>query len=439
VEGFVVDIGSLFAPGGHPGGADVLSPVLGADATDPFFNSHAPAARRALAGFRVGAVSDWAVSAPTAAYRALRARLEAEGAFARGGARGYYAAAASRVGAAAALFLAALASRSSAAHVAGAVALGVAWQQLAFVGHDLGHSGVSGARATDALRGLVFGPALTGISFSWWKATHNVHHVATNSATGDPDVQHMPLLAVSEHFFASLWSTFHAKRMGFGACARATVARQHLFFYPLMFFARWNLYFQGVAGLVLGARSRAAAAEAAALAFFFAWVGAAVAAVGRGERSAAGAWAARLLFLLVANGVAGVLHVQIVLSHFSQPTRVGRAPDEGVSFLEAQLAGTMNIALPPSADFVFGGLQFQVEHHLFPRLPADALRGVRPAVRALAAAHGLPYREEGLWAAGAALYASLKRTADAARKLDDADLFGAGLDERLVDALNMRG
>ena len=57
-------------------------------------------------------------------------------------------------------------------------------------------------------------------------------------------------------------SSYHAKRMLFSSCTRAMVTRQHLFFYPLMAFARWNLYFQGVCGLVQGRRTLAAAAEA---------------------------------------------------------------------------------------------------------------------------------------------------------------------------------
>jgi len=298
---------------------------------------------------------------------------------------------------------------------------------------------VSGSRARDGAVGRFVGPALTGLSFSWWKATHHAHHVATHSATGDPDVQHTPLLAVSPVFFGSLWSDFHAKRMGFGSCARASVARQHLFFYPLMFWARWNLYFQGVAALALGPKDAAARKGAAALLFFATWVGALTTAVGRGEPTLARALAARVAFLCLANGVAGALHVQIVLSHFSQPTQRGRNADDGGSFLEAQLAATLNVALPAWADWTFGGLQYQVEHHLFPRLPAHALRGVAPEVRALAKAHGLPYHSASFARANALLYASLKKTAEAARGLDASALDARVLDARLLDALALRG
>jgi fatty acid desaturase len=418
----------------------VLQAHLGCDATDPFMNSHPASTRGALAAYDIGAVTDCVRDPATEAYRALRARLEAEGMQYGSGSEAYYAAAGVRAACALVLALSCtLLTDAWPAHLLGAALLGVFWQQLAFVGHDLGHNGVSGRRALDGARGLLFGPALTGISFSWWKATHNAHHVSTNSAEDDPDVQHMPLIAVSSHFFGSLWSSYHAKRMFFSSCTRAMVTRQHLFFYPLMFFARWNLYFQGVCSLALGRRSLAAAAEVAALLFFYAWVGALVGAAGRGEAHLLPALAVRLAFLLTCNGVAGGLHVQIVLSHFSQPTRLGRAGQGGTSFLHDQLAGTMNITLPPALDFVFGGLQFQVEHHLFPRLPAHALRALAPVVRALAKEHGLPYKEASFWDANVQLYRTLRRVAKEAEALSGSDLDAAVLDHRLMDALLLRG
>ncbi len=450
IDGRVYDIGPLFVPGAHPGGTAVLAASLRGDATDGFMNSHPAHVRGLLARYAVGAVSDWRVDAATAAYRALRARLEAEGALSGGGSAAYYAAAGARAAGALALALGCvLGSPAWAMHLLGAVALGCFWQQLAFVGHDLGHSGVSGLLAVDAARGLLCGPALTGISFSWWKATHNAHHASTNSAEDDPDVQHMPLIAVSRHFFGSLWSTYHGRRMAFGSCTRAMVTRQHLFFYPLMAFARWNLYFQGLCSIVQGRRTLAAAAEGCALLFFSAWLGTLVLAVGRGEAHVLGACAMRVAFLVLSNAVAGGLHVQIVLSHFSQPTRLTRAgpaaaaaaqpAEPALSFLAAQLAGTMNIVLHPAADFAFGGLQFQVEHHLFPRLPAHALRALVPVVRALARAHGLPYNEASFWEANVQLYAALRRTAKEAEALSGAALDAAVLDHRIADALLLQG
>jgi len=435
IEGAVYDISPMMAQGRHPGGIAVLNEVLRSDATDQFMNSHPIWTRQLLSQYKVGDVSDWIVSDADADFRKIRADLEASGAFSTGSSSLYYCKSFSRIFALAAIALGALAlSTSTIVHIAiGAVALGLFWQQIAFVGHDLGHNGVSGSLEIDSLRGLLIGPALTGISFSWWKSTHNAHHIATNSATGDPDVQHTPLLALSTHFFESLWSTFHKKRMGFGSIARLVVSHQHLFFYPLMFFARWNLYFQGWCKLFLEPKTKWAAAESMAIIFFWTWVLGLTFAVGRTESTFLAAFPARLLFLITSNGVAGILNVQISLSHFAEPTIRGRATDSGVSFLEAQLRGTMNITVPPELDYTFGGLQFQIEHHLFPRLPAEKLRSVQPLIRGLAEKHGITYKTMTFVEANVKLFESLQEIAASAYKLD-----GKVLDQRVIDAIMLR-
>ncbi len=61
--------------------------------------------------------------------------------------------------------------------------------------------------------GFFFGTLMHGIGVSWWKATHNVHHVATNKAHADPDVQYLPLFSLDKYFFkkGGVWSTYHEK------------------------------------------------------------------------------------------------------------------------------------------------------------------------------------------------------------------------------------
>ena len=47
-----------------------------------------------------------------------------------------------------------------------------------------------------------------------------------------------------------------------------------------------------------------------------------------------------------------------------------------------------------------GGLDLQIEHHLFPQLSYDHQRAVQPVMRATAAEFGLPYFEYGSLGAG---------------------------------------
>ena len=45
---------------------------------------------------------------------------------------------------------------------------------------------------------------------------------------------------------------------------------------------------------------------------------------------------------------------------------------------------------------MLGGLNYQIEHHLFPTMPRPNLRSAQPLVRAFCQEHGLPYTEASL-------------------------------------------
>jgi len=47
-------------------------------------------------------------------------------------------------------------------------------------------------------------------------------------------------------------------------------------------------------------------------------------------------------------------------------------------------------------DWFLGGLNYQIEHHLFPSMPRPNLRLAQPLVREHCARIGLPYTETGL-------------------------------------------
>merc|ERR1711990_1210574 len=99
----------------------------------------------------------------------------------------------------------------------------------------------------------------------------------------------------------------------------------------------------------------------------------------------------------LSHGLAGVLHVQICLSHFSMATYhdCGGNNVKGENFegsdewFRMQVATTMNIDCPWWMDWFHGGLQFQIEHHLFPRVPRHNLREVQRMVKDFCKREGL--------------------------------------------------
>ena len=95
--------------------------------------------------------------------------------------------------------------------------------------------------------------------------------------------------------------------------ARALISYQHLFFYPLMALGRWNLYAQGLIFLLTGRdKIHYRKTELAGICIFFAWM------IGLAYQMPT--WPQKVAWVMVSHAVAGILHVQIVLSHWSMET-----------------------------------------------------------------------------------------------------------------------
>jgi NADPH-dependent stearoyl-CoA 9-desaturase len=60
-----------------------------------------------------------------------------------------------------------------------------------------------------------------------------------------------------------------------------------------------------------------------------------------------------------------------------------------------QVEASRDVELPEWLSILCGALDYQIEHHLFPRLPPNRLREIKPRVRAICEAHGVEYRSEG--------------------------------------------
>ena len=194
----------------HPGGYLCLRGVAGRNVTEPFDNFHpATVWETQLPAHHVADVVDVEVSEYVAGHREIRQQLLERGLFDTR--YSYYAVKALWI---AALFGAAIACTVWGGGVGvrtlGAVLLGLFWQQLAFVGHDIGHNSITHRRNVDYMLGAG-NVALFGVSMGWWKRSHNTHHVVCNSVENDPDIQHLPVLAVTPSIFKGVMSTYHAK------------------------------------------------------------------------------------------------------------------------------------------------------------------------------------------------------------------------------------
>jgi fatty acid desaturase len=63
------------------------------------------------------------------------------------------------------------------------------------------------------------------------------------------------------------------------------------------------------------------------------------------------------------------------------------------SFLRRQVLTSRNVRGGRLIHFALGGLNYQIEHHLFPSMPRPSLRRAQPLIAAYCAERGLPYTE----------------------------------------------
>ena len=69
-----------------------------------------------------------------------------------------------------------------------------------------------------------------------------------------------------------------------------------------------------------------------------------------------------------------------------------------LDFLRRQVLMSRNVRGGLVVDFAMGGLNYQIEHHLFPSMPRPTLQAVRPIVREYCRDHDVTYTEVGLFA-----------------------------------------
>lgn len=292
--------------------------------------------------------------------------------------------------------------------ILGSVVFGFFLQQTAFLGHDSGHNCIFHDRFWDSMYGVMVGNFMTGISMAWWKDSHNVHHSVPNAYKSDPDIQHLPVFAVSSKYFDSVWSTYHKRVMPFDKISRFLVSYQQYLFYPVMALARFNLYAQGYILILVGDNCEWPKLEIVGIVFYWSWLS--------WMLSHCLSWNVLLCCLFLSHGISGILHVQICLSHFSMEiTNDVTYKNDDEQFFDTQLKTCIDINCPRWMDWFHGGLQFQTAHHLFPRVPRHRLRQLRVKVEAFCQKFGRTYNGATFWDTNVKTIKCLEKAAQEAR------------------------
>lgn len=256
-----------------------------------------------------------------------------------------------------------------------AVFLAVVFAQFGFLGHDAGHSQVFRTRLANAVLGIACGNLGAGVSYEWWTGKHSRHHAHPNTEGADPDIA-MGTLAFSA---TSARTARGIQRLVFRYQAYLVI--------PMLFLEAASLHASSIR-TVTGPRCRHRAWETALLGAHFAVCLGAVFLVLPPVKA--------VTFILVQQGMLGFyLGCSFAPNHKGMP--ILTASDK-TDFLRRQVLTARNVRGGWLTDFALGGLNYQIEHHLFPSMPRPSLRRAQPLVAAFCAERDVPYTETSLLA-----------------------------------------
>jgi fatty acid desaturase len=251
--------------------------------------------------------------------------------------------------------------------------LAVVFTQVGFLGHDAGHRQIFGSRRANYMIGVLLGNLGIGLSYGWWIGKHNRHHAHPNQEGADPDIM-LSVLAFTE-------PQSRASR----GLSRLAFRYQAYLFFPMLLLEAFTLHVSSMRFLASRA-SRYRRWEAGSLAVHAAGYLAAVFLVLSPARAVA--------FILVQQSLFGLyLGCSFAPNHKGMPIL---AATDRISFLRRQVLTSRNVHRGWLTDFALGGLNYQIEHHLFPSMPRPNLRRSQPLVQEFCRQHGLPYCQSSL-------------------------------------------
>ncbi len=250
-------------------------------------------------------------------------------------------------------------------------AFGLLFTQTAFFAHDSAHRQVFESGPRNATFSRLIGNLGVGLSYGWWMHKHSRHHANPNTPGKDDDIRPGALTFTPDDA---------AARRGLPALLGRY---QGWLFFPLLLLAGVDLHRNAITTVLKGDHIEHRRLEGALIAVrLIGFVALVVWAMGPAVGAA---------FMGVQLGVFG-----FSMGSSFAPNHKGMAlldPHERVDHLRRQVLTSRNITGGLLIRIGMGGLNFQIEHHLFPSMPSVNLRRARPIVRSYCAETGVPYTE----------------------------------------------
>jgi fatty acid desaturase len=251
--------------------------------------------------------------------------------------------------------------------------LAVVFTQIGFLGHDAGHRQVFGTRRANYVAGILLGNLGIGLSYGWWVDKHNRHHAHPNTEDADPDI------AVGALAFTS------AQARASRGVARLVFRCQAYLFFPLLLLEAVGLHVASVQALTRRAARRRSWERALITIHAVGYLTVVFLVLSPVKA---------MVFIIVQQGLFGLyLGCSFAPNHKGMP--ILDAADRS-DFLRRQALTSRNVRGGWLTDLALGGLNYPIEHHLFPSMPRPNLRRSQAMIEAFCRERGVPYCQSSL-------------------------------------------
>jgi len=252
-----------------------------------------------------------------------------------------------------------------------AAVIGIIFAQIAFTGHEAAHRQIlKTAEGNDRLGRIIinFG---AGMSYQWWNSKHSLHHAEPNVIGVDPDIGDGVVVFTHE--------TAARRRNWAAAFAR----KQGWLFYPLLAFEGFNLHVQSIRSLISKGNIKGRWVELGLIAARFAILFTLV-------FLALPFWLGVVCILIQMMVFGFYLGASFAVNHVGMPLL---PPDAHLDFFRKQVLTARNIRGKFWPATLLGGLNYQVEHHLFPNMARPRLAKTREIVLEYCRVNDVTYTE----------------------------------------------
>ncbi len=267
--------------------------------------------------------------------------------------------------------------------------------QMGFIGHDAGHGSISRKKSLNDIIGQITLSFFMGVSFNYWRRSHNLHHMEPNHEEIDPDINEGSPLSFIEREAK--------KRKGL---TRLITRYQSFILFPASLFLVFTRQNESLKYIIKNKKGMLIDIFFISLHVLF-FIGVLSYYIG--------VFTALILYLMVFIQIGFYFGFAFIPNHLGLPTI---KEGNNLSFLEKQVITSRDIRGGKILSFISGHLNYQIEHHIFPNASRKNLLKIKKIVKAFCIKKRIEYNDDSLLGAWKSVFIYMNKIGKIAIRLN---------------------